>query len=195
MKRLLQLGFILGFVGTLAGAYFAPMFEYTRHRSATSVVANGGRVEQFVVRLPADRIDSTAGPAPVSASPDTRLQHFKLRDATGNVIGLAARHSLAAGETAWMLTIPSRGTIALAGNAVVTEPIESVAAERGLAIGETLEQALSIDVAAPARSVTATGEFANLEFDLVETWVVTGIDEDGQVHGTLQLNTIGRQPT
>jgi hypothetical protein len=70
-----------------------------------------------------------------------------------------------------------------------------VAAERGLAIGETLEQALSIDVAAPARSVTATGEFANLEFDLVETWVVTGIDEDGQVHGTLQLNTIGRQPT
>lgn len=201
MKRLLQLGFLLGLAGTLAAAYFTPWFEYTRYRSATSVVANGGRVEQFLVHLPADRIgparDIEASSADDAPGP-ARLEHFKLRDADGNVIGMAVRHALAldGGEqTAWLLTIPSRGTVALAGTAAPARSIEAMLTAQGVAAGQTLERALSIDGAAPAASVAVTGEFEGIEIELVETWVVTGIGADGQIYGTLSLNTLARRPS
>lgn len=187
----------MGFAGVLAAAYFAPGFEYERYRSAATVVANGGRIEQFVIRLPADRIG-----APISvpgsddaAGPATRLEHFKLRDVDGNVIGLVARHQLSRGgsiETAWLLAIPSRGTITLASHANVGA-VESVVARQGLAAGQSLDPELSIDNGAPAQSVVATGEFSDIDFELVETWEVTGLDDDGQLRGTLRLNTTGRR--
>ena len=200
MKRLLQLGFILGFGGTLALAYFAPFFEFTRYRSITSVVNNGGRIEQFVVRLPADRIDSAdgAGRTASTAASETTLEHFKLRDAEGNVIGLAAKHELTIGsgkETAWLLTIPSRGTIALASTSPRSGSVESSIAALGIANGESTETAHSIDIGVPAKSVAATGEFEGIAFELLETWVVTGIDADGEIRGTLHLNTVGMQST
>jgi hypothetical protein len=200
MKRLLQLGLILGFGGTLALAYFAPFFEFARYRSITSVVNNGGRVEQFVVRLPADRIDSARGAVrpEATAEPETTLEHFKLRDAEGNVIGLAAKHELTIGsgkETAWLLTIPSRGTIALASTSPRAESVESSIAALGIATGQNAETAHSIDIGIPARSVAATGEFEGIAFELLETWVVTGIDADGEIRGTLHLNTVGMQST
>jgi hypothetical protein len=197
MKRLLQLGFVLGLAGTLALAWFAPIFEYTRYRSATSVVANGGRVEQFLVHLPVDRIEASVG-AEASAESGIRLRHYKLRDAEGNVIGLAVRHELRTGdatETAWLLTIPSRGAIALAASGSGEAMIEVEVAARGLAAGQSIDQPLSIDSSQPARSVSATGEFSGMDFELVETWVVTGLDDDGGVRGTLRLNTIGRRST
>jgi hypothetical protein len=196
MKRLLQLGFILGFAGALAAAYFTPWFEYQRYRSAASVVANGGRVEQFMVRLPADRLGAPVAPTETGAlESSTRLEHFKLRDVEGNIIGLVARHELARGgatETAWLLTIPSRGSIALAARSEA-DSIDRVLAARGVTAGQALETELSIDNSSSAMSVTATGEFADIDFELVETWVVTGIDEDGLVRGTLLLNTTGRR--
>jgi hypothetical protein len=200
MKRLLQLGFILGLGGTLALAYFAPFFEFTRYRSITSVVNNGGRVEQFVVRLPADRIDSTRGAdrAESTTESDTTVEHFKLRDTEGNVIGLAAKHELTIGdgkETAWLLTIPSRGTIALASTSPRAGSVDSAVAALGIANGQSTETAHSIDVGVPAMSVTATGEFEGIAFELLETWVVTGIDADGGIRGTLHLNTVGMQST
>jgi hypothetical protein len=195
MKRLLQLGFILGLAGTIAAAWFAPIFEYTRYRSATSVIANGGRVEQFQVHLPVDRLDSS-GLTVMPGDPSTRLQHFKLRDAEGNVIGLVARHRIAIGEaveTAWLLTIPSRGSIAL--GAAGGGSVESLVAARGLSAGQSLDQPLSFDSPTPATSVTATGEFSGIDFELIESWVVTGLDENGEILGTLRLNTLGRQST
>lgn len=197
MKRLLQLGFILGLAGTIAAAWFAPIFEYTRYRSATSVVANGGRVEQFQVHLPVDRLEST-GATVMPGDPSTRLQHFKLRDTEGNVIGLVARHQITTGEaveTAWLLTIPSRGSIALAAGPGGAGSIESLVAARGLSAGQSLDRPLSFDLQAPARSVAATGEFAGIDFELIESWVVTGVDENGGILGTLRLNTLGRQST
>jgi len=194
MKRLLQLGFVLGLVGTFAMAYFFPWFEYERYLSRTSVVANGGRVEQFVVNLPADRIASTIEPN--GAASGQRLSHFKLRDAEGNVIGLAAKHELTidgARETAWLLTIPSRGTIALAGWSPMLQSVESVVADRGLRPGQSVDPGLSIDLGAPAKSVVTTGEFDGISFELVETWQVTGLDEEGRIRGTLRLDTIGTQ--
>ncbi len=195
MRRLLQLGFVLGLAGTLAAAYWFPWFDYTRYRSATGVVTNGGRVEQFIVRLPADRMDSGVE---ASVHPDAELRHFKLRDVEGNVIGIAARHVLAidgTDQTAWLLTIPSRGAVALAASSADTGGIEAILATSGLRPGQSVDQPLSVDSGFAATSVAATGEFANIRMELVETWVVTGIDDDGQIQGTLQLNTVGRQTT
>jgi hypothetical protein len=197
MQRLFQLGFILGLAGTIAAAWFAPMFEYTRYRSATSVVANGGRVEQFLVHLPVDLIELAAG-AEASRDSGAHLRHYKLRDAEGNVIGVAARHELAIGDTAeaaWLLAIPSRGTITLAASLPAAGGIESAVGALGIAAGETIDQPLSIDIGTPARSVAATGEFAGIDFELLETWIVTGVDENGAIRGTLRLNTVGRQST
>jgi hypothetical protein len=194
MKRLLQLGFLLGLGGTIAAAWFTPWFEYTRYRSATSVVTNGGRVEQFMVRLPADRVESSPGAE--DPGPGIAMQHFKLRDTDGNVIGLVARHELATTtgvETAWLVTIPSRGSIALAASGSAPGFVESAVAANGVLPGQSVDQPLSIDFEAAAESVTATGEFSGIDFEMVETWVVSGVDDDGQLRGTLLLNTVGRR--
>ena len=64
MKLVFLVAILLGFGGTLAGAHFAPWREHARLPSHTTVVANGGRAEQFLIRLPADRIaasDAEAG--------------------------------------------------------------------------------------------------------------------------------------
>lgn len=191
MKRLLQLGFILGFLGTLAGAYFAPWFEFPRFRSAATVVPNGGRLEQFEVLLPADRIgDGVAVP-----SESGSLEHFKLRDVEGNVIGLAVRHSLPLADgmsTSWLLTIPSRGTIAFAASTPASETLESLVAASGLVAGARSEPEISIDLGTPARSVATTGEFTRINFELVETWTIAGLDADGAIRGTLRLSTVGK---
>jgi hypothetical protein len=193
MKRLLQLGFILGLGGTLAAAYFVPWFEYPRYRSATTVMQNGGRLEQFVVRLPADRIGTALA---ATSDPEAgSLEHFKLRDADGNVIGIAVRHTVPLVDstaTAWLLTIPSRGSIALAASAPRGVTIESLLAARGLVAGESSEPGLSIDPGMSAKSVAATGEFDGIAFELIETWLVSGLEADGEIRGTLSLSTLGR---
>jgi hypothetical protein len=196
VKRLLQLGFVLGIAGTFAAAHFLPWVEYERYRSEISTVANGGRVEQFMVRLPADRIGdpiSAFGAADSDAS-GVRLEHFKLRDVAGNVIGIVARHELrhdGATETSWLLTIPSRGSIAMtsrsSGNA-----LDAALNRNPLTAGQSLEAELSIDSPTPASSVFVSGEFEDITFELIETWVVTGLDDDGRLQGTLRLNTTGR---
>jgi len=191
MKRLLLLGFVLGLAGTLATAYFAPWVEYQRYRSASEVVPNVGSVEQFIVRLPADRIG-----LPIGELSDTRLEHFKLRDIDGNVIGVAARHQTVLDgrdETAWLLAIPSRGTVTLAAAPVSGAAIESRLAARGLKAGDSVDAEIAIALAGPAHSVSATGEFDGIDMELDETWLVTGIEDDGQIRGTVQLNTTGRR--
>ena len=59
MKIVFLLAILGGFGGTLAGAHFVPWLKHARLPSHTSVVANGGRSEQFVIRLPADRLAAT----------------------------------------------------------------------------------------------------------------------------------------
>src|SRR5687767_9710819 len=107
MKTVFLLALIVGFGGTLAGAHLAPWLQHARLPSHTSVVANGGRAEQFMIRLPADRIGATDGeagglrgkgaggamllPAQFMAEP-LLIEHFKIRDTSGSVVGVAARH-------------------------------------------------------------------------------------------------------
>src|SRR5215831_18422136 len=122
MKITFLLAIFLGFVGVLAAGHFVPWGAHVRLASQTRVIANGGRAEQFVIRLPADRIEvagakaaglrATSGtsalPPQLTAEP-LLVEQFKIRDTAGNVIGLAARHWSAdahASGTAWSLMIP-----------------------------------------------------------------------------------------
>ncbi|MGW8367528.1 MAG: hypothetical protein ACWGPN_02475 [Gammaproteobacteria bacterium] len=198
MKRLLQLGFILGLLGTLAAAHFLPWPQYQRYPSDTSVVSGGGRMEQFVIRLPADRIElAGSDDAATADSAAPQIEHFKLRDVKGNVIGIAARHRTTVGgksEKAWLIGIPSRGSIVLAAPDA-SDSIEAVLTARGFTPDGNREQDLSVDVGGPAHSVATSGEFEGIEFELVETWVVSGVDENGEIQGTLRLNTLGRRAT
>lgn len=195
MKRLFQLGLVIGLAGTLAAAWFLPWVEYTRYRSEARVVANTGRLEQFVVRLPSDRIGDPIRSA--SGTEAATIEHFRLRDTAGNVIGLAARHRVSRegnDEISWFLAVPSRGTITLTTpQPVASNTVEAALAARDTVPGGLLEPQLSFDAPYSATSVATTGEFTEIDFELLESWQVTGVLESGQIRGTLMLNTVGRQ--
>jgi hypothetical protein len=214
MKRLFVFGLVVGFAGTLAGAYLFPWVSYTRYPSETSVVANGGRAEQFVIRLPADRIESHVaadlaggttlgaaapeGAVPSSAGPaPAQVDHYKLRDRAGNVVGIAARHAVTEdrGATAWLLAVPSRGALMLAGTGQSAAAVEAMLVERGWTRGETWTGELVVREAGAAASVAATREFAGLEVELSELWTISGVEADGELRGTIELNTVGRRGT
>jgi len=129
MSRIFLFSVLVGFAGTLAGAHFYPWVNPPRLVSQTSVLANGGRLERFVMRLPVDRIDNfgsvgaglravshqSESPLPIEFAEQTLLfEHFKLRDIEGNVNGLAARHWADTADgpvVTWMVTLPGRSTL------------------------------------------------------------------------------------
>ena len=63
MRALFLLSLLVGFGGTLVAAHWVPWVGHQRLAAQTSVVLNGGRAEQFMIRLPADRIAATDGKA------------------------------------------------------------------------------------------------------------------------------------
>jgi hypothetical protein len=210
MRRLFILGLLVGFAGVLAGAHFFPWVSHTRLSSQTSVIANGGRSEQFVIRLPADRIETVALDAPsspaaaFSAALDNRapaLEHFKIRDRTGNVVGIAARHwELTEGgaTTTWALIFPARGAVVLAHAGETRDAIETALRDRGYIAGSQWEGELNValvDDVATTRSVVGLKEFEGLDVRYTEAWKLTGVDERGQIRGTIELDTVSRGGT
>jgi hypothetical protein len=212
MRALLLLGIFLGFGGTLAAAHWVPWIGHPRLPSQTTVVANGGRAEQFLIRLPADRIAATdakaAGLRSVAAtgamvlpakfvSEPLLVEHYKVRDSTGQVIGIAARHWANGdhGMTAtWSLVVPARGSLVLRApgekSGALDAALQRAGYTRGAAWEGTLEVALS-----PGGSVAAgTGDFAGLAGTYTETWKVTGVDAAGGMRGTIELYTVTRIP-
>src|SRR6185295_4821514 len=131
MRTLFLLGIVFGLAGTLAAAHWVPWISHARLPSQTTVVANGGRAEQFLIRLPGDRIAATdakaAGLRSIATtgsmilpakfvSESLLVEHYKVRDATGQVVGIAARHWASGdhGMTAtWSLVVPARGALVL----------------------------------------------------------------------------------
>jgi len=210
MRRLFIFGFVAGLALVLAGAYYFPWVQHERLAAQTSVVANGGRAETFMVRLPADRIASvgdaatgliSAGgdlPAELSEQP-VALEHFKVRAADGNVIGVATRHwtlTEAGPSIAWALIIPGRGAVMMAAPGEPWELMETSLGGRGYVAGEpwsgTLDLAAVADPAA-TRTVATSEEFSGLQFTFTETWAVRGVNEAGQIRGTIVLDTVGRR--
>ena len=208
MRRLFILGLLVGFAGMLAAARFFPWVSHTRASSQTSVIANGGRAERFVIRLPADRIESVALDSPASpaakfaAALDARapeLEHFKLRDRAGNVIGVAARHwaeTEAGATTTWALVFPARGAVVLTHMGEARGAIETALVGRGRVVGSQWEGDLRVrfvDDAATTHSVVGLQEFADLDVRYTEVWNVTGVDEHGGLRGTIELDTVSRR--
>lgn len=211
MKAVLLLAILLGFGGTLAGAHYMPGLRHARLPSHTSVVANGGRAEQFLIRLPADRIAATDGPAgglrtagtaqvmalPAGLAADsTVVEHFKVRDVEGHVIGVAARHWTASANgasTTWSVFIPSRGTMVLNAPGEASAVVERALERSGYGSGKPWSGQVAVAMT-PADGqgavATGTGEFAGLGGSYTETWVVAGIDDAGRLLGNIELNTV-----
>src|SRR5215831_5162124 len=204
MKITFLLAIFLGFVGVLAAGHFVPWGAHVRLASQTRVIANGGRAEQFVIRLPADRIDTagaktsglrasaTASALPPQLTTEPLLvEHFKVRDATGNVVGLAARHWSAdahASGTAWSLMIPSRGALLLTAHAEPRAALDTALRTAGYNAGAAWNGDVKVAFAPEGTdaAIVAGGsdEFADLAGNYSETWTITGVTDGGELHGT-----------
>jgi hypothetical protein len=211
MKVAFLVGFLLG-LGGLLGAAAYPWVDHERLPSRTGVVANGGRTEAFVIRLPLDRIlvrgDLPAGlrypgpnpTGPDSGSPSLLAEHFKFRNAAGDVVGIASRHVVQStnGATAsWALMLPSRGAAWFAGAADPNAP-QRILEAAGYQAGETFSGDLRLvfgDNAEGRSGVLVAGrqEFANLGGEYLESWQISGVSVEGEIRGTIRLDTVTRQ--
>lgn len=214
MKITFLVALFLGFVGVLAAGHFVPWGEHVRLPSETRVVANGGRGEHFVIRLPVDRVEAagakTAGlraePAtgaprlpPDLTSEPLLVEHFKLRDAGGNVVGIAARHWRAdahAASTAWSLMIPSRGALLLTApgeaRGAVDSALHKAGYNQGTAWAGDVRVALAPETIDTAVVSAGSDEFAGLEGRYTEIWTITGVTESGELRGTIEIETVTR---
>jgi len=210
MKIVLLLAILAGFGGTLAGAHFLPV-THARLPSLTSVVANGGRAEKFLIRLPADRLSVTDGqaggirsvgargvmalPAQV-ASESLRVEHFKVRDAEGSVIGVAARHWGTTTEgltTTWSILIPSRGALLLSAAGEARGAVDRALQSAGHRAGSEWSGELAVTLTptdGSSRVTSGGGEFDDLAGSYTETWTLTGVIDSGELRGTIELNTV-----
>jgi hypothetical protein len=211
MKLVFFFAVLAGFAGTLAGAHYAPWLAHARLPSHTSVVANGGRAEAFVIRLPADRIAATDGeagglrakgaggamllPAQLLAEP-LLVEHFKVRDSLGSVIGVAARHWAggSAAATTWSVSIPSRGTFVLSAAGEARGALETALRAGGYSAGKSWNGQVAVPMIKEGTLVVGTGEFEGLSGSFTETWTVAAVDEDGRVAGTIELGTVTSRP-
>jgi len=211
MKLLFLLALLAGFAGTLAGAHYAPWLPQARLASHTSVVANGGRAEQFLIRLPADRIAATDGEAgglrakgaaamllPAQFLPEPLLvEHFKVRDSSGSVIGVAARHWTggSSAATTWSVMIPSRGAFVLNAPGEARGALEAALRAGGYSAGKSWEGEIVLPMHKDAGVLTTGGgEFEGLSGSYTETWTIASIDEDGRVAGTIEIDTVTSRP-
>jgi hypothetical protein len=217
MKATFVLGILLGFAGVLAAGHFVPWFPHVRLPSKTTVVANGGRAEQFIIRLPADRIaatgDAAAGvraatavgamtlPPSLTGAP-LLVEHFKIRDSSNNVIGIAARHwstDAAGAGTAWSLLIPSRGAMLLTAPGEARGALDAALQKAGYSAGSDWNGDLAVALGpaddSAAAVVAGSEEFAGLEGRYTEVWTLTGVTDTGEMRGTIELNTVTRRGT
>lgn len=157
MKRLFVVAFVAGLLAVALAATLWPLPGHLRYRSIISVPADGGRLEEFVIHWPEDRIArpaERAGSLPAAAAVGATVledsagrrvsaELFRLRDTEDNVIGVAGRLAGTGGAIAdqgrsatnWLLVIPSRGALFLAqGDVLDTTVREGVAANGSLAL-------------------------------------------------------------
>ncbi|HLF10153.1 MAG TPA: hypothetical protein VJA26_02975, partial [Gammaproteobacteria bacterium] len=165
----------------------------------------------FLIRLPVDRIGSAGGaatglrgppksarmtlPAELAAEP-ILVEHFKVRDTAGNVIGLAARHWSVGADgpgTAWSLLIPSRGALLLVASGESREALNAALQEVGYSAGASWDGDVRIQLGGDddsGRIAAGSNEFEDLQGHYSETWNVTGVSDSGDLRGTIELNTV-----
>jgi len=157
MKRLFFIGFFAGLLAVALAAGLWPLPDHLRFRSISSVPPDGGRLEEFVIHWPEDRIArpvekgaslpaaAAVGAAVLEDSAGRRVsaELFRLRDTDDNVIGVAGRLAGTGGAIAdtgrsasnWLLVIPSRGALFLAQSDMLDTTVrEGMGAEGSLAL-------------------------------------------------------------
>jgi hypothetical protein len=210
MKFLVILGFLIGFGGVLTAAGFVPLASQERVVSQTSVANNGGRLENFIIRLPADRITTTGDQArprlvldPVTAvaapadlaTAGFMLEQFKLRNVDGDVIGTAMRHWTEADDASastWSVSLPSRGTLVWVSEGNAPGRLSAALAAAGAVPGVAWEGELRVPLADDdniGRVVTGTEEFAGSAGVVAEVWDVSGVGSNGELRGTISIET------
>jgi hypothetical protein len=186
MKRLFVVGFIAGLLAMVVAATLWPLPSHLRIRSLTSVPADGGRQEDFVIHWPEDRIarpDEAASGLPAAAAVGAAVledsagrrvsaEMFRVRDTEDTVIGVASRLAGTGGAIAdagrsasnWLIVIPSRGALFLAqGDARDTTVRGQITANGNIALAPTQAAAfwtdqsrIRVTAAAPGVSGSAT---------------------------------------
>jgi hypothetical protein len=207
-RAFLIAGVLVGLGGGLAAATLVNWVEHPRLRAHVTVQTNGGAQESFLIRLPRDRIldSGTLDGLPARFPLDLQLpegalvrdhvEQFKLRDREGEVIGVASRHTQAlAGTTsaAWVLYLPGRGSLLLqhGESRGLTEQLRA----RGLRPGAPWNGEITLRRTGAGAGATGTvrggsGAFSRHVGTYTETWLVTGVDGEGHLRGTLQLDTL-----
>jgi hypothetical protein len=217
LRRIFYASLVAGLALTFVAAGLFPLPEHQRYRSSIGVLNNGGRQEDFTVDWPRDRIAvapagslQEAGGALVLAAPQgtgASAELFRLRDLTGNVVGLASRTtSTAAGPDArptqatdWMLYLPSRGTLFLQQlNAIDVAP-RARADGTGLvpaqdsagfwSAGTRVRISAGPQADGGGAVVRGTEEFAGLAGSYDETWELAEVGADGATRGRISLTT------
>ena len=211
MKSYFLAGIVLGLLVGVGAARFYPWVDHPRAVSHTTVLQNGGRGEDFLIRFPVDRIVSagTAGmgllaknfPADIEfpeeiADESVLVEHFKLRSVQGDVIGLASRHASVTEDeatTAWALTLPGRGTMRLLGEAEPGTLARGLAAA-GRIEGEEWNGDIQLDMVSDetgsGRVAGGSHEFAGLAGTYAENWLISGVNQAGELRGTIELHTV-----
>lgn len=209
-RFVLILGLLVGLLGGLAAATLVEWVDHPRLRAHVSVQPNGGALEQFVIRLPRDRIfdsgDLDGLPArfpadvelPTNLPAGVHIEQFKLRDREGEVVGVAARHSQTLEATttaAWVLYLPGRGSLML-HHVESSSGLVDELTRRGLRAGTAWNGELTLrrtsGPAGDGRGQVSGGsfEFARHTGSYGETWRLTGVDVEGQLRGTIELDTV-----
>lgn len=210
MKAAFWIGVLLGFGGLLAAAHYVPWFENERVPARSSVVANGGRAETFVIHLPADHMgafgsadaglrvtadaDASVVEASFGASP-LLVEHFKVRDTGGKVIGIAARHwtpTSSGAEAAWSLLIPGRGALYLKSPGEARAAVDTALRAVGHVAGSAWSGSVDVAMSGGERGsvVAGSAEFEGMTGRYAEIWNVTGVEPNGELRATIRLETI-----
>jgi hypothetical protein len=217
LARLFYASVLAGIVLVLILAGIFPLPHHERYRSSISVIPDGGRAESFVIQWPQDRVELGAGAGllggrgvivmvengAVAASAEV----FRLRDLTGNVIGLASRSTSqragASGATVqgsdWILLLPSRGALFMTQTNRRDMSPRLRAADGGLipppdaagfwADGNRLPVTSGPAPGGAGRVTGGTEEFAGLQGAYDEVWDLEEIGAGGETRGRITLTT------
>lgn len=191
MKKTFLLGLLLGIGGAVWVAGWYPFVDPVRFPSESGVARNGGRTESFHIQIPQDRVlravtPSAASPAlpdgatlPAGAG-DGAAELYKLRNASGKVIGLASRvwRGGDAAYTDWTLLLPARGAVFLTATESGGPPAASTAGAAA-----TPRPVLG-DVVGGSR------EFEGIVGSYSEEWTVERLDAEGRAVGDIEIMTL-----
>jgi hypothetical protein len=216
LTRLFYAFVAIGVALVISLAAVFPLPQNERYRSSIAVIPDGGRQESFTIQWPQDRLQPVASPAAglVVGGVATLLRGergvasaeiFRVRDMSGNVVGLASRTTSmrgAEGGTAeqgsdWILLLPSRGALFMTQwNSRDVAPrapsgTTTAAADDAQFWGDATRMRITAGPApgSAGQVVGGTGEFDGMRGSYDETWELEEPGAGGATRGRITLDT------